>query len=656
MKYLSSLLLGMALAWPLFAAEALGPIIITPTRTPQSENESSATVYILTREQIERSGAVTTSQLLRGIPGVQIDDLFGNGTQVNVSLRGFSETANANTLVLVDGRRLNYSDTAGPDLHHVFPRDIERIEVLAGSAGTLYGDQAVGGIINVITRAAGPSRREVNARTGSFGHHGAGFAASGEIDPQIAYRVSAEAFEADHYRDNNAEENRNFSGIVEYRAAEALYFIEVQEIVDKLELPGALIEAELEEDRTQSNFGFAEDFIDEDTSVRRIGYERGLGEQRFAIDFTRRKTDADLRQSFRDSPSPEDGFSLREIDSLNPKLSGTLKFASDIPYVIGMDLEATEFDLEIPNVIGVSESASEQDSDSLYLQITPRLTDRLQLTVGLRRSAVENDLDYADVLGDRTRAEVDDNITVGELGLTYQIDESTRLRLRRDENFRFAKIDEFTRTEAGTILETQTGESLELGVEMTRGNHRLILSLYRLDLEDEIVFDPTLGPLVFGFPTGLNINLDRTRRDGITLSWASRISVQLEAGIEIGLVDARFESGPFDGNEISGVADELARLFASYSVGDAWRYFVEVDYRGPYYAQGDNANATDKLDSIRIVNAGLGYNYKAWDVTLRIDNLTDEEYAEFVTNFGFGAGFQPSPERNAMLSVGYRFE
>ena len=172
-----------ALALPLSCFADLGPIVITPTRTEQAQNNSSATVYVLTADQIESSGASTTSEILRGIPGIQVDDLFGNGSQINISVRGFSSTANANTLVLVNGRRLNYSDTASPDLHHILPRDIERIEVLVGSAGSLYGDQAVGGVINIITKKSVDNFHKVSTRVGSFDYRGIDFSASRRLAP-----------------------------------------------------------------------------------------------------------------------------------------------------------------------------------------------------------------------------------------------------------------------------------------------------------------------------------------------------------------------------------------------------------------------------------------------------------------------------------------
>ncbi len=656
MKSICSIIAGACtLALPLSSLADLGPIVITPTRTEQAQNNSSATVYVLTSDEIESSGATTSSELLRGIPGVQIDDLFGNGTQTNISVRGFSSTANANTLVLVNGRRLNYSDTASPDIHHIFPKDIERIEVLVGSAGSLYGDQAVGGVINIITKRPSENRHRVSTRLGSFDYRGIQFNSSMKLSESLGYRLSAETFETDHYRDHNAEENSNFSGILEYSQGDNSIFAEVQKIDDELELPGALVEADYEDDPTQINSGFANDFINEETSVVRFGYKRDLGDHEFNIDTTQRETDADVRQSFQNTPSPDVGFVARKHEAINPKLSGIIRAGFDTPYVVGIDLERTDFDLEIPNQFFTTEASNEQKIDSLYFQVMPKLTEMLQLTFGMRNSSLENDLDYFDALSTQVDTEVEDDVTVAELGLSYLLDDQTRLTFRYDENFRFAKIDEFSQTEAPTILDTQTGESFEIGIDITRGDQRVILSIYQLDLEDEIEFDPTLGP-DFGFgPIGLNTNLDKTRRQGLTLSWLSQISRDFSLRTELGLVDAKFESGVFKGNDISGVADEIVKIRGNYQITNFIATYLEVHYTSPMHAQGDNANQSDKIDSVTVINAGVGYQYKACDLSLRINNLADEEYADFITNF-FVPAFQPSPERNFMLTAGYSFE
>lgn len=652
MKFYHSLLIGICLTVaPARAYAELGPIVITPTRTEQAGNKSSATVYVVTESEIKSSGASSTSQVLRGIPGVQIDDLFGNGSQANVSLRGFSSTANANTLVLVNGRRLNYSDTASPDLHHVPLKDIERIEVLAGSAGSLYGDQAVGGVINIITKKPVENFHQVSARAGSFDYRGIDFNSSRRLTPALAYRLSAGSFETDNYRDHNAEENTSFTGLLEYDEAQNNFFIEAQEISNDLELPGALSKAEFEDDPTQVNSGFIDDFRNEDISVIRLGYARDFDNHRFSIDATRRKTEADIRQSFRNSPSPETGFDDRENNSLNPKLSGSFHAVVDVPYVVGIDLEEVDYELEIPFFFfgpGITTSSNEQDSQSLYFQLNPQLSESLQLTFGMRHTSVENDFTDGNAFPDGE--DYDDDVTVGELGLAYFIDPQTRIKLRYDQNFRFAKVNELALAKPGEILDTQTGESFEIGLDLTRGDHQLIASIYRLDLEDEIEFDPNVPPF------GENVNLDDTRRDGLTLSLFSQLSPSLGLKIDLGFVDAEFRSGSFDGKEVSGVADTIAKLRADYRLSDQLMTYLEYHYSAPKYAQGDNANEFGKLDSITVYNAGIGYQYQAWDVNFRVNNLADEEYAEFVTNNGFGAAYQPSPERNYTLTAGYSFE
>ncbi len=633
---------------PLHAYADLGPIVITPTRTEQAENKSSATVYVVTAEDIESSGASTTSDVLRGIPGIQVDDLFGNGNEVNISLRGFSSSANANTLVLVNGRRINYSDTASPDLHHIFPRDIERIEVMAGSAGSLYGDQAVGGVINIITKRPADSEHQVSARAGSFNYRGVQFNSSMQLNEALGYRLSAESFEVDNYRDHNEEENTNFSGVLEYRRKENSFFVELQRIDNYLELPGALLENEFEDDPIQINPAFINDFRDEEISVLRLGYARNLGAQRFSIDATQRESDADILQSFRDNPSPDAGFDNRENSSINPKLSGRFNAGVEIPYVVGIDLEETDYELEIPFDFfgpGLQTASNEQDTESLYFQINPKLTDMLQLTFGMRSSSVENDM--TDGFSFPNGIEVDDEITVAELGLAYFVDEQTRLSLRYDQNFRFAKVNELAQAAPGNILDTQTGDSYEFGIELTRGNHQLILSLYRLDLENEIEFDPNAGMF------GENVNLDNTRRDGVTVSLYSQFSMAFGLKTEVGVVDAEFRSGSFNGKDISGVADTIAKLRGDYRINDHFTTYLEYNYSSPKYAQGDNANDFGKLESITVYNAGVAYQYEVWDVNFRINNLADESYAEFITNNG---AYYPSPERNFTLTATYRFE
>ena len=129
---------------------------------------------VITAEEIAHSPAQTLQEIIAQAPGVQLTSLFGgvNGAKTSVDLRGFGAFATSNTLVLINGRRLNDIDMAGVDFSTI-PRDsIERIEITRGNSGAvLYGDNAVGGVINIVLKngvGGPPVAIRAEAGVGSF--------------------------------------------------------------------------------------------------------------------------------------------------------------------------------------------------------------------------------------------------------------------------------------------------------------------------------------------------------------------------------------------------------------------------------------------------------------------------------------------------------
>ena len=171
---MKTLLLAAALAVPLTAvaqtdttapATPLNPVLVTATRTPQNQADTLADVTVLTRQQIEQSQVTDITDLLRFNAGIDIGRNGGPGQTTSI----FMDGGNSNhTLVLIDGVRINADNEDGASaLQNISPDMVERIEIVKGPSSTLYGSDAVAGVINIITRTGSKSGADVHLRAGS---------------------------------------------------------------------------------------------------------------------------------------------------------------------------------------------------------------------------------------------------------------------------------------------------------------------------------------------------------------------------------------------------------------------------------------------------------------------------------------------------------
>jgi vitamin B12 transporter len=145
-----------ALLWPgvVCAADeqqerSLGTVVVTATRTEQPIEQATTSISVINRDEIESRDAPAVIDVLRDVPGVDVSQSGSPGTNASVFIRG----ANADqTLVLIDGTEVNSPTLGDFDFGILNTDNVDRVEVLRGAGGTLYGSAAVGGVVNVITR------------------------------------------------------------------------------------------------------------------------------------------------------------------------------------------------------------------------------------------------------------------------------------------------------------------------------------------------------------------------------------------------------------------------------------------------------------------------------------------------------------------------
>lgn len=180
-KLITAALFG-AITFP-FLAHAETPIelvIVTPTRMPQSLDKTITDTTVLNEQDIQKSGAPDVPTLLRSLAGVEVAQSGGLGKVSSIYMRG---TNSNHVLVLLDGVRINSATAGTTALEHITLDSIERIEVVRGNVSSLYGSEAIGGVIQLFTkRGRGAPAFNASAGLGSHGTQRLAAGFSGSVD------------------------------------------------------------------------------------------------------------------------------------------------------------------------------------------------------------------------------------------------------------------------------------------------------------------------------------------------------------------------------------------------------------------------------------------------------------------------------------------
>jgi len=635
-------------------ASEIPAVVVSAARTEQSTLTTPASITVITRKQIDDSGSRHIVEVLRGQGGVQINDLYGDGSRATVDMRGFGDSAGSNTLILIDGRRLNNPDIGSPDLNSIALDDVERIELVQGSAGVLFGDQAVGGVINIITRKPGALRHSLKLSAGSYNTVSVHAMTSQALDNGINYRVSLDVRESDNYRDHNELSYLNGFGKLAYDYSSGSVFAELQYIDNDLNTPGALFASEVADDRTQVNPSFATDYSNSETTVGRVGLVQELSSNwSFEGEVTSRKTDGDFRISFAGAPPSTDNFTQnRKIQEFTPRFIGFIPALNNTMLTIGADAVESEYELST----SFGDQFNDQSQQSLYVQAVIPAAQSLDITIGARYAEVKNELTDGFTFNNEN---INDDITVGTFGMSYQADQNWRVLVRLDQNYRFVKVDEYTNAQpfpappSTVILKTQEGLSLETGVEWVSGNSNAKFLVYQLDLDNEITYDPSKF---------INVNLDETRRTGFIASGRWQSSKRIGFGASYTYTDAEVTSGFAAGKNIPLVAEHSALLSSDYAISKSWQVFAEVVAISDRVLGGDFDNTLSKLPGYGLLNVKAEYNVSDFTFSGRVNNVLNKEYSDvgqlgFDQNAGFAPAeaFYPSPEINFLLTAAWNF-
>lgn len=197
----------------------LDEYVVTASRTKQRITDATADISVVTRKEIEDMHMGTVEEALRTVPGVQFNN-YGGGNQINANISGLRINGSKDIAILVDGVKINAFqgvDASGYMYSSVLNNmnNVERIEVLRGAAGVLYGSNAKGGVINIITREVEENKTILDGSIGSFSRRDYKINTMGKVG-KMSYNLYQGTFHQGDVTDGNGDKWEGFTDTVNF--------------------------------------------------------------------------------------------------------------------------------------------------------------------------------------------------------------------------------------------------------------------------------------------------------------------------------------------------------------------------------------------------------------------------------------------------------
>ena len=589
-------LMLLPLALPAVAADEasderkLEPIVVTATLGPLTAGESLSSVTVIDEETIREQSPSEFTQLLRGQPGINVTGNGSFGKTTSVYTRG---TANDSTLLLVDGVRLRSATSGGPSWQYFPVELIERVEIVRGARSSLYGSDAVGGVVQAFTLDPEETPAGwVEAGAGNFNTQkgSAGVAARAGNTRFSLSGLHKEADGTAVVTDGDDRGFRNTAGI--------------GRVVHELDSGGEASLVMVQSEGNTEHEGGEIDFM-----IRTIGF----GLETPVSDY--------WRHSLQFSESRD------ETDNVTPTFSNTFNTRSraarwDNTFTWNVHELVVGAELMTDEVSGTTDYAeTSRTNTALYSQ--------LRLNFG------PTDLQLS-VRGDDNEA-YGKNET-GGIALGHALDRSHRVRISYGTSFRAPTFNDLYFPGANPDLEAEESGTVELGASGHYQTWFWDAALFQLDVDNLIAWSPTPS----GLWTPMNVNEARIR------------GVEFSAGFErdgwrgdaaLTLLDPEDRE---TGNRLQRRSGKTLRLDLSKRVG-TWDFGGTVVAEG--YRYDDRAN-DDRLPGFATLDLRAGWRFAPdWSTRLTLANVLDKKYSTARDSLNdvdyIAAG------RTAMLTVRY---
>lgn len=608
-------------------------------RNYKSSSTTTAPVKVITSKTIKTSSAHNLEQVLLA-QGLDVRDLEGDGSKTVVSMRGFGQNARSNTLIMLNGMPLTNPDLGVFNINQIPLATVKKIEILAGSAGVLYGDQAVGGVINIITKRASKNK-ELAVSYGSYvlQQYRAALATTKN---STSYSVNLNYLRTNNYRDHNKSRTANVAIALEHALGSGDFSVRYFLNQEYLQYPGALTASEVEHNRRQSPSSSSGDFDSAYNHTLLANYTHQLGAnwQLKLLGGLRGM----LAYGHLAAPYNRNRYALDFV----PTMQGVINVGKQSLFAtFGAKLSQGQYRF---NSSGYNSCAKRQIYAAFSQVAWP--IKRFNFIAGVRAAGAHS----AQELNGTGNSGIDYAL-ISNLEMSAQLAPDFKWYARRAGSYRFPTTDENINTKTGKPLKTQTGVSYETGLLFTQQKFSGHFTLFDLTLKNEIADVPTVG----GSTLVVNDNLDPTQRLGFSLAGGYKFNKYLQLNAIYHYVHGRYSAGSDKGNRIPFVADNNFVFSTTLTPMRRLKLYFETIYTGSKSLGDDPEQRSAPLGGYTVYNIAASYKYKNIELNFRVNNITNKHYFAYAFDVYTGPDsgdktpyYYPAPGVNFLCNITVR--